>query len=56
MSQLRHGNRERARDSRHIAELSTEVNRLQQEIVERDTTIDWAINSCSFACDCEANA
>jgi hypothetical protein len=27
-SELRHGCRERARDSRHIAELSAEVNRL----------------------------
>jgi hypothetical protein len=40
MSELRHGYRERARDSYHIAELSAEVNHLQQEIVERDTTID----------------
>jgi hypothetical protein len=29
---------------------------LQQEIVERDTTIDWTINSRSFAWDCEAKA
>jgi hypothetical protein len=56
MSELRHGSRERARDSRRIAELSAEVNRLQQEIVERDTAIDWAINSRSFAWDCEAKA
>jgi hypothetical protein len=40
MSELRHRSREHARDSRHIAELSTEVNRLQQEIAERDTAID----------------
>jgi hypothetical protein len=40
MSELRHGSRERARDSRCIAELSAEVNRLQQEIAERDTAID----------------
>jgi hypothetical protein len=39
MSELRHGSRERARDSRRIVELSAEVNRLQQEIVERDTAI-----------------
>jgi hypothetical protein len=56
MSELRHGNRERARDSRRIAKLSTEVNRLQQEIVERDTAIDWVVNSRSFAWDCEVNA
>jgi hypothetical protein len=29
---------------------------LQQEIVERDTAIDWAVNSCSFAWDFEAKA
>jgi predicted transcriptional regulator len=56
MSELRHGNRESARDSRRIAELSAEVNRMQQEIVEQDTTIDWAVNSRSFAWDCEANS
>jgi hypothetical protein len=55
-SELHHGCRERARDSHRIAELPAEVNRLQQEITERDTTIDWAVNSCSFAWDCEAKA
>jgi hypothetical protein len=56
MSELRHGSRERARDSRRIAELVAEVYRLQEEIAERDTTIDWAVNSRSFAWDCEAKA
>jgi hypothetical protein len=56
MSELRHGNRESARDSRRIAELSVELNCLQEEIVERDTAIDWVVNSRSFAWDCEANA
>jgi hypothetical protein len=55
-SELRHESREHARDSRRIAELSAQVNRLQQEIAERDTTIDWAVNSRSFAWDCEAKA
>jgi hypothetical protein len=55
-SELRHGSRERARDSRRIAELSAEVNHLQQEIAKCDTTIDWVVNSRSFAWDCEANA
>ena len=32
MSELRHRSRERAHDSRRIAELSAEVNRLQKEI------------------------
>ena len=35
-SELCHGNRERARDSCRIAELSEEVDHLQREIVERD--------------------
>jgi hypothetical protein len=55
-SKLRHGCRERAHDSRRIAELSTKVNRLQYEISQRDTTIDWDVNSRSFAWDCEAKA
>jgi hypothetical protein len=41
---LCHGGRERVRASRHIAELLGEVERLQQEIVERDQAIDWAVN------------
>jgi chromosome segregation ATPase len=56
MLEVRHGNRERARDSRRIAELSAEVNRLQQEIAERDPAIDWVVNSRSCAWDSEANA
>jgi chromosome segregation ATPase len=56
MSELRDGGRERARDSRRIAELSAKVQRLQLEIAEHDTTIDKAINSRSFAWDCEAKA
>jgi hypothetical protein len=55
-SELCHGCREHACDSRRIAELSAEVNRLQYKISERDTAIDWAINSRSFAWDCEAKA
>jgi glutamine synthetase type III len=55
-SELRHRNKSREQDSYRIAELSAEVSRLQYEISERDTTIDWAINSPSFAWDCEAKA
>jgi hypothetical protein len=39
-SELHHGCRERARDSRCIVELLAEVNCLQYEISERDTAID----------------
>jgi chromosome segregation ATPase len=55
-SELPHRNRARERDSHRIAELSAEVSRLQYEISEHDTTIDWAVNSRSFAWDCEAKA
>jgi hypothetical protein len=54
--ELRHGSRERACDSRRIAELSTEVDRLQWEIVERDRAIDWAVKSRSIAWDCKETA
>jgi hypothetical protein len=46
-SELRHRNRAHERDS---------VSRVQYEISERDTTIDWVVNSRSFAWDCEAKA
>jgi hypothetical protein len=47
-SELRHRNRAREQDSHHIAELSAEVSRLQYEISERDSAIDWAVNSRSI--------
>jgi chromosome segregation ATPase len=55
-SELRHRNRARERDSHRIVELSAEMSRLQYKISERHTAIDWAVNSCSFAWDCEAKA
>jgi hypothetical protein len=54
--ELRHKNRAWEQDSHRIAELSAEVSRLQYEISERDTTIDWAVNSRSFAWNYEAKA
>jgi hypothetical protein len=36
--------------------LSDDVSRLQYEISERDSTIDWAVNSRSIAWDREAKA
>jgi hypothetical protein len=56
MVELCHGSRERARDRHCIAELSAEVDRLQQEIVERDRAIDWDVNSRSIDWDCEVTA
>jgi hypothetical protein len=48
-SELRHRNRAPEQDSHHIAKLSAEVSRLQYEISERDSIIDWAVNSRSIA-------
>jgi hypothetical protein len=55
-SELRHRNRAREQDSQCIAELSVEVGRLWFEIFERDSAIDWAINSRSIAWQREAKA
>jgi chromosome segregation ATPase len=55
-SELRHRNKAREQDSHRIAELSTEVSHLQYKIAEHDMAIDWAVNSRSFAWDCEAKA
>jgi hypothetical protein len=55
-SELRHRNRAWAQDNQRIAELSANVSRLQYEILERDSTIDWAVNSRSIAWDREAKA
>jgi chromosome segregation ATPase len=55
-SELRHRNRAWAHDNQHIAELSADVSRLQYEISERDSAIDWAVNSRSIAWDREAKA
>jgi hypothetical protein len=55
-SELRHQNRVWAQDSQHIAELSADISRLQYEISERDSAIDWVVNSRSIAWDCEAKA
>jgi hypothetical protein len=48
-SELRHRNRAHEQDIRRIAELLAEFSCLQYEISERDSGIDWAINSHSFA-------
>jgi chromosome segregation ATPase len=55
-TELRHRNRAWAQDSQRIAELSADVSRLQYKISERDSAIDWAVNSRSIAWDREAKA
>jgi hypothetical protein len=55
-SELRHRNRAREKDNQRIAELSADVSCLQYEISERDSAIDWAVNSRSITLDREAKA
>jgi hypothetical protein len=55
-SELRPRNRAREHDSHRIAELAAEVSRLQYEISERDSAIDWAVNSRLIAWDREVKA
>jgi glutamine synthetase type III len=55
-SELRHRNRAWEQESQRIAELSADVSRLQYEISEWDSAIDWAVNSHSIAWDHEAKA
>ena len=43
-------------DGQRINELRADVRHLQDELAERDLTIDWAINSRSIAWDREAKA
>jgi uncharacterized coiled-coil protein SlyX len=55
-TELRHQNRAWAQDNQCIVELSADVSRLQYEISEWDSAIDWAVNSRSIAWDREAKA
>ena len=55
-SELRHRNRAWEQDSQRIAELSADVSRLQYEISEQDSAIDWIVISRSIAWDREAKA
>jgi hypothetical protein len=45
-----------AEDGQRINELRADIWHLQDELVERDLAIDWAINSRSIAWDREAKA
>jgi hypothetical protein len=55
-TELHHRNRVWAEDSQRIAELSTEAGRLRFELSERDSVVDWAINSRSITWHREAKA
>jgi ATP-dependent helicase YprA (DUF1998 family) len=55
-TELRHRNRVWAQDGQRITELAADVRRLQDELVERDLAVDWAVNSRSVSWDHEAKA
>jgi hypothetical protein len=55
-TELRHRNRVWAEDGQRINELAADVRRLQDELVERDLAVDWAVNSRLVAWDREAKA
>jgi hypothetical protein len=55
-TELRHRNRVWVEDGQRINELRADVRHLQDNLAERDLTINWAINSRSIAWDREAKA
>jgi hypothetical protein len=48
-TELRHRNRMWVEDGQRINELRANVRHLQDELAERDLTIDWVVNSRSIA-------
>jgi hypothetical protein len=55
-TELCHRNRVWVEDGQRINKLRADIRHLQDELVERDLAIDWAINSRSIAWDREAKA
>jgi hypothetical protein len=55
-TELRHQNRVWVEDGQRMNELRADIRHLQDELVERDLAIDWAVNSLSIAWDWEAKA
>jgi hypothetical protein len=55
-TELRHQNRVWVEDGQRMNELRADVRHMQDELVERDLAIDWAVNSRSIAWDREAKA
>jgi hypothetical protein len=55
-TELRHQNRLWVEDGQRMNELRADVRHMQDELVEQDLTIDWAVNSRSIAWDREAKA
>jgi hypothetical protein len=55
-SELRHRNDIWVTDGERINELRTDMRHLQDQLAERDLTLDWAVNSRSLAWAKEARA
>jgi hypothetical protein len=55
-TELRHRNSVWVEDGQRINELRTDIRHLQDELVEWDLALDWAVNSRSIAWDREAKA
>jgi hypothetical protein len=55
-TELRHRNRVWAQDGQRITELAADIRRLQDELVELDLAVDWAVNSRLVAWHREAKA
>ena len=55
-SELRHRNEVWVEDGQRINELRTHIRHLQDQLVERDLALDWAVNSRSLAWAKEAKA
>jgi hypothetical protein len=55
-SELHHRNEVWVEDDQRINEFRTDIRHLQDQLVERDLALDWAVNSRSLAWDKEAKA
>jgi chromosome segregation ATPase len=55
-TELCHWNRVWVEDGQRMNELRADIRHLQDELLERDLAIDWAVNSRSIAWDREAKA
>jgi hypothetical protein len=55
-TELRHRNEVWVEDGQRINELRTDIRHLQDQLVERDLALDWAVNSRSLAWAKEAKA
>jgi hypothetical protein len=55
-TELRRRNEIWVADGERINELRRDIRQLQDQLADRDLTLDWAVNSCSLAWAKEARA